>query len=161
MLGGGNLLVNELALKTFPVQLLVTLLIGKFLFTLISYGTGVPGGFFLPMLVLGALVGSICAHFLLAFHLIAANHAANVIVIAMAAFFSASVRAPITGTVLISEMTGSFSHLMILGITSAIAYIVAQLCGSQPIYEALLLKNLQSHSTPDPDVVKEERYPLA
>ena len=126
VLGGGNLLVNELALKTFPLQLLVTLLIGKFLFTLISYGTGVPGGFFLPMLVLGALVGSICAHFLLA-------------------------------TVLISEMTGSFSHLMILGITSAIAYIVAQLCGSQPIYEALLLKNLQSHSTPDPDVVKEER----
>ncbi|MBQ2139704.1 MAG: ClC family H(+)/Cl(-) exchange transporter [Acidaminococcaceae bacterium] len=157
VLGGGNLLVNELALKTFPLQLLVTLLIGKFLFTLISYGTGVPGGFFLPMLVLGALVGSICAHFLLAFHLIAANHAANVIVIAMAAFFSASVRAPITGTVLISEMTGSFSHLMILGITSAIAYIVAQLCDSQPIYEALLLKNLQSHSTPDPDVVKEER----
>ena len=138
VLGGGNLLVNELALKTFPLQLLVTLLIGKFLFTLISYGTGVPGGFFLPMLVLGALVGSICAHFLLAFHLIAANHAANVIVIAMAAFFSASVRAPITGTV-------------------AIAYIVAQLCGSQPIYEALLLKNLQSHSTPDPDVVKGER----
>jgi len=157
VLGGGNLLVNELALKPFPLQLLIVLLIGKFLFTLISYGTGVPGGFFLPMLVLGALTGSICSGVLLSFQLIEASHAPNIIIIAMAAFFSASVRAPITGTVLICEMTGSFSHLMVLGIASAVAYIVAQLCGGKPIYEALLLKTLQSHSTPDPDVVKEER----
>ncbi len=157
VLGGGNLLVNELALKPFPLQLLVVLLIGKFLFTLISYGTGVPGGFFLPMLVLGALVGSICSNILYSFQLIEASHSPNIIIIAMAAFFSASVRAPITGTVLICEMTGSFSHLMVLGIASATAYIVAQLCGGQPIYEALLLKTLNSHKTSDPDMVKEER----
>ena len=157
VLGGGNRLVDELATKFFPLHLLFALLIGKFIFTLISYGTGVPGGFFLPMLVLGALVGSICANFLAAFQLILPSHGANIIIIAMAAFFSSSVRAPITGTVLISEMTGSFYHLMILGMASAIAYIVAQLCGSQPIYEALLLKSLNSHSTPEPNTVKKER----
>jgi len=157
VLGGGNRLVDELATKFFPLHLLFALLIGKFIFTLISYGTGVPGGFFLPMLVLGALVGSICAWFLSAFQLILPSHGANIIIIAMAAFFSGSVRAPITGTVLISEMTGSFYHLMILGMASAIAYIVAQLCGSQPIYEALLLKSLNSHSTPEPNTVKKER----
>jgi H+/Cl- antiporter ClcA len=157
VLGGGNRLVDELATKSFPLQLLFALLIGKFIFTLISYGTGVPGGFFLPMLVLGALVGSICAWFLTASQLILPSHGANIIIIAMAAFFSGSVRAPITGTVLISEMTGSFYHLMILGMASAIAYIVAQLCGSQPIYEALLLKSLNSHSTPEPNTVKRER----
>ena len=157
VLGGGNRLVDELATKFFPLHLLFALLIGKFIFTLISYGTGVPGGFFLPMLVLGALVGSICANFLAAFQLILPSHGANIIIIAMAAFFSGSVRAPITGTVLISEMTGSFYHLMILGMASAIAYIVAQLCGSQPIYEALLLKSLNSHSTPEPNTVKKER----
>ena len=157
VLGGGNRLVDELATKSFPLQLLFALLIGKFIFTLISYGTGVPGGFFLPMLVLGALTGSICAYFLTASQLILPSHGANIIIIAMAAFFSASVRAPITGTVLICEMTGSFYHLMILGMASAVAYIVAQLCGSQPIYEALLLKSLHSHSTPEPNTVKKER----
>ena len=157
VLGGGNRLVDELATKFFPLHFLFALLIGKFIFTLISYGTGVPGGFFLPMLVLGALVGSICANFLAAFQLILPSHGANIIIIAMAAFFSGSVRAPITGTVLISEMTGSFYHLMILGMASAIAYIVAQMCGSQPIYEALLLKSLNSHSTPEPNTVKKER----
>ena len=157
VLGGGNRLVDELATKSFPLQLLVALLIGKFIFTLVSYGTGVPGGFFLPMLVLGALVGSICAYFLTASQLMLPSHGANIIIIAMAAFFSASVRAPITGTVLICEMTGSFYHLMILGMASAIAYIVAQLCGSQPIYEALLLRSLKSHNTPEPNTVKKER----
>ena len=157
VLGGGNRLVDELATKFFPLHLLFALLIGKFIFTLISYGTGVPGGFFLPMLVLGALVGSICSYFLSAFQLILPSHGANIIIIAMAAFFSGSVRAPITGTVLICEMTGSFYHLTILGMASAIAYIVAQMCGSQPIYEALLLKSLNSHSTPEPNTVKKER----
>ena len=157
VLGGGNRLVDELATKSFPLQLLFALLIGKFIFTLVSYGTGVPGGFFLPMLVLGALTGSICAWFLTASQLMLPSHGANIIIIAMAAFFSASVRAPITGTVLICEMTGSFYHLMILGMASAIAYIVAQLCGSQPIYEALLLRSLNSHSTPEPNTVKRER----
>ena len=157
VLGGGNRLVDELATKSFPLQLLVALLIGKFIFTLVSYGTGVPGGFFLPMLVLGALVGSICAWFLTASQLMLPSHGANIIIIAMAAFFSASVRAPITGTVLICEMTGSFYHLMILGMASAIAYIVAQLCGSEPIYEALLMRSLKSHSTPEPNTVKRER----
>ena len=157
VLGGGNRLVDELATKSFPLQLLVALLIGKFIFTLVSYGTGVPGGFFLPMLVLGALVGSICAWFLTTSQLMLPSHGANIIIIAMAAFFSASVRAPITGTVLICEMTGSFYHLMILGMASAIAYIVAQLCGSEPIYEALLMRSLKSHSTPEPNTVKRER----
>ena len=157
VLGGGNRLVDELATKSFPLQLLVALLIGKLIFTLVSYGTGVPGGFFLPMLVLGALVGSICAWFLTASQLMLPSHGANIIIIAMAAFFTASVRAPITGTVLICEMTGSFYHLMILGMASAIAYIVAQLCGSEPIYEALLMRSLKSHSTPNPNTVKKER----
>ena len=144
VLGGGNLLVNRLAVTTLPLDLLILLLVGKFVFTLVSYGTGVPGGFFLPMLVLGALTGSICAHFLVAFGLILPPHTPNVIIIAMAAFFAASVRSPITGTVLICEMTGSFSHLMTLAMASALAYVVAELLGGQPIYEALLLNQLKN-----------------
>ena len=54
VLGGGNELVNALYTLPLSLQLFALLLVGKFLFTLISYGCGVPGGFFLPMLVLGA-----------------------------------------------------------------------------------------------------------
>ncbi len=61
VLGGGNDLVNSLYTLPLSLKLFAGLLIGKFLFTLVSYGCGVPGGFFLPMLVLGALTAALRA----------------------------------------------------------------------------------------------------
>ena len=40
----------------------------------------------------------------------------------MAGYFTAIVRAPITGIILITEMTGSFSNLLSLSIVSIISY---------------------------------------
>jgi len=62
----------------------------------------------------------------------------------MAGYFAAVVRSPITGTILITEMTGTFSHLLSLTIVSIVAYIVADILGSKPIYEALLERILHN-----------------
>ena len=56
----------------------------------------------------------------------------------MAGYFSAIVRAPLTGIILIFEMTGSLTQMLSLSIVSIIAYIVATLLESKPIYESLL-----------------------
>lgn len=143
VLGGGNDLINSLSELPLSLQLFLALLIGKFLFTLISYGCGVPGGFFLPMLVLGALTGSVVGIVLVQMDMISAYYLSNIVVISMAAFFAASVQSPITGTILIMEMTGSYEHLLVLCTASMIALVVAQLCGGQPIYEALLNRSLR------------------
>ncbi len=144
VLGGGNNLINHLAKTPVSLQMLLLLLVGKLLFTLVSYGCGLPGGFFLPMLVIGALSGGICANVLIALGLIEPVYAANIIVIAMAALFSSSVRAPITGTVLIMEMTSSYQQLLSLAIAAMVAFVVAELCHSKPIYEELLTRMLNS-----------------
>jgi len=143
VLGGGNNLINHLANTPVSLQLLLLFLAGKFLFTLVSYGCGVPGGFFLPMLVIGALTGSICANVLISLGLIEAMYAANIVVIAMTALFSSSVRAPITGTVLIMEMTASYQQLLTLAIAAMVAFVIAELFHSKPIYEELLTRMLQ------------------
>lgn len=70
----------------------------------------------------------------------------NFIILGMAGYFSAIVRGPITGSVLITEMTGSFNHLLSLALVSIIAYIVADLMGSKPIYESLLERILINNS---------------
>ena len=55
----------------------------------------------------------------------------------MAAFFTATVRAPITGIVLATELTGITNPLPpILG-ACAIAMLVAMMLRSEPIYDAL------------------------
>ena len=56
----------------------------------------------------------------------------------MAGYFTAIVRAPITGIVLIMEMTGSFESMLQLTIVALVAYVVADLMKSPPIYDALL-----------------------
>lgn len=145
VLGGGNGLVDQLAAGRYTsLSFLVLLLIGKYVFTLISYGCGVPGGFFLPLLVVGALLGSVEAHVLVSLELINEVYTPNIIIIGMVSLFAASVRSPITGTLLILEMTGDFGHLMALALGSAVAYITAELLKGEPIYDALLKKSLSA-----------------
>lgn len=145
VLGGGNTLVDQLAAGRFTsLSFLVLLLIGEYVFTLISYGCGVPGGFFLPLLVVGALLGSVEAHVLVSLELINEVYTPNIIIIGMVSLFAASVRSPITGTLLILEMTGDFGHLMALALGSAVAYITAELLKGEPIYDALLKKSLSA-----------------
>lgn len=140
VLGGGNELINRLPELPLSLTLFLILLVGKFLFTLISYGCGVPGGFFLPMLVIGALTGGVCGLALIQMGLLSPIYLSDIIVISMAAFFSASVHAPVTGTILIMEMTNSYEHLLILCIASMAALVTAKLCRGEPIYDSLLYR---------------------
>lgn len=123
------------------IEVLFAVLVVKFTLTIISYGAGTPGGIFAPMLVLGAIVGLLVGR-LGAYVLpeVAATPAAFAVV-GMAALFSASVRAPLTGIVLIVEMTHNYEQLLALLVACLVAYLVAEeRC--KPIYEALLEKDL-------------------
>jgi H+/Cl- antiporter ClcA len=144
VLGGGHGLIMSLTDNTFILKVTVILLLLKFWFTMFSYGSGSPGGIFLPLLTVGALIGSIYGNLAVAFFHLNPIFINNFIILAMAGYFAAVVRAPITGCILISEMTGSLNHLLSLAIVSAIAYIVADLTGSKPIYESLLTKILKN-----------------
>ncbi|WP_068963220.1 H(+)/Cl(-) exchange transporter ClcA [Desulfosporosinus sp. BG] len=143
VLGGGHELIASLVTKgNYPFRILLVLMLAKFLFTMACYGSGAPGGIFLPLLAIGALIGNIYGITLVHVFHMDSTYVNNFIILAMAGYFTAVVRAPITGTILITEMTGSFSHLLTLAIVSIVAYIVADLLGSKPIYESLLEKFL-------------------
>lgn len=135
--GGGHSLVEEISHTSFSVRFLVLIFIVKLLFTTTSYSTGFAGGIFLPMLVLGALSGKIFSTFLSLFMEIPHFLELNFIVLGMAAFFVAVVRAPITGTILILEMTGSFGLLLALSTVSAISFLITEKLKLEPIYEIL------------------------
>ncbi len=137
VLGGGNHLIDSLGQSYFPISMLIILVLAKFFFTLVSYGTGVPGGIFLPILVIGALTGNIYSDLIIKLFHVNPSYANNFIIFAMAAYFTAVVKAPITGSILITEMTGSFSHLWALITVSTVAYLASDFLKTKPIYEAL------------------------
>jgi chloride channel protein, CIC family len=145
-IGGGHsltelILTGKVALATIPLLFAV-----RFLLTISSYGSGAAGGIFLPLLTLGALFG-------LAVGQITHHYAPTVVpepgalaVVGMAAYFAAIVRAPLTGVVLILEMTGDYQQMLPLLISCFCAYAVAELMKDLPIYEALLERDLRRNA---------------
>ncbi|WP_173444326.1 ClC family H(+)/Cl(-) exchange transporter [Selenomonas ruminantium] len=142
ILGGGSPLVDALVEHQYAIGFLLLLLAGKFFFTMLCFGSGVPGGIFLPMLVLGAVGGALFAKLAVAANLLAPQWTVNCIVFGMAAYFSAVVKSPVTGAILIMEMTGSFHHLLSLMLVSMTAFLVAEYMGSEPVYDMLLNRSL-------------------
>ncbi|MCL4385024.1 MAG: ClC family H(+)/Cl(-) exchange transporter [Cyanobacteria bacterium] len=138
ILGGGQNIATELTNNNFTFKFLIMLLIFKFLFTIISYGSGAPGGIFMPLLIIGSISGDLFANILVSFFHFNEIYINNFIILAMAGYFAAIVKAPITGIVLITEMTGSFSHMLPLTIVSIVSYVISTTAGSKPIYESLL-----------------------
>lgn len=138
ILGCGNVLVDELLSAGFDVRMALIFFTAKFLFTLVCFGTGAPGGVFLPLLTLGALGGKIFAAAGVSLEIFSAEWTTLLIIFGMAAMFAAVVKAPVTGCLLIMEITGQFSYLLTLTVVSGAAFMAADFFGGEPIFSALL-----------------------
>ena len=150
MLGSGHHLVGETAAGHFELKVLALILVTKFLFSGFSFGTGAPGGIFLPLLVLGSISGGLFTEAISPLCGFEEHYIGNFVILGMAGYFSAIVRAPITGIILISEMTGSFNNLLALSIVSLVAYMTAELLKGVPIYDQLLDRMLEGGAAKKP-----------
>jgi CIC family chloride channel protein len=143
VVGGGEVLTQQTLDHVFPVQLLLLVFAIRFISGPISYAARTPGGLFAPMLVIGAQLGLLfgvgCHHFSLG----GAMPNEAFAVVGMAAFFTAVVRAPITGIVLIIEMAGSLPMLLPMLAACFAAMLVPTLLGNPPIYESLREKQAE------------------
>ncbi|MCT6839982.1 MAG: chloride channel protein, partial [Apilactobacillus kunkeei] len=114
----------------------------RFVMSILSYSTGLPGGIFLPMLSLGALIGAIYAEVLIQLGVLPQSYFVNFIIISMSGFFACVGKAPFTAILLITEMVGSLQNLMSLAFVTLVAYEVTDLLGGSPIYNEMLQKML-------------------
>lgn len=142
--GGGDHLTQALLDgKHFALVVLGGYLLTRFLAGPLSYSAPVVAGLFAPMLAIGALWGTI---FVGVVGLLTPWSVGELVVpfavVGMSGFFSASVRAPITGMVLVIEMTASTAVIVpMLGATAA-AVLAAYAIGSPPIYDSLRERSL-------------------
>lgn len=135
--GGGDNLTQQALFGHGTLWTVTGILVLRLVLGVVSYAAGTPGGLFAPMLVLGADTGLIVA--LVAAHLTphAAPNPAAFALIGMAAFFTASVHAPVTGLILATELTGTTNQLPPMLGACAIAMLVAMTMRSKPIYGLL------------------------
>ncbi len=141
-LGGGAPLVEETLAGRFALGALAALLALRFGMTMLSYGCGTAGGIFAPLLVIGAQAGLLVALLGQPLFPATAGYHTAFAVVGMAALFAAIVRAPLTGIVLLLEMTEQYSLMLPLLAACFTAYALADLLHDRPIYEALLERDL-------------------
>lgn len=142
LLGGGNSLILNLPHNQPALICIILIFILRFVFSVFSYGSGLPGGIFLPVLTLGALIGGIVGSTLFHLNLMPHEYIINLLIFSMAGYFAGIGKAPFSAIILITEMVGNLSHLMPLAVVSLVAYITVDILGGAPIYESLLQRML-------------------
>lgn len=103
----------------------------KFVATLGSYLTGIPGGIFAPSLATGAGIGQNLAHW------IPLAPVPFMVLIGMVAYFAGVIQAPITAMVIVLEMTANQNMIFPLMITALIASGTSSLVCPQSLYQVL------------------------
>ncbi|MCP3943627.1 MAG: H(+)/Cl(-) exchange transporter ClcA [Desulfobacteraceae bacterium] len=135
--GGGHDSL-ELALSNrFSTGVLLSIFLLRFMFTIFSYAIGTPGGIFAPMLALGTFIGLWFGQIAVGFFPELIKQPGIFAIGGMGALFAATVQAPITGIVLIVEMTRSYELILPLMVTCLSASLVANRLGGKPIYSQL------------------------
>lgn len=137
LVGGGDALTQAALAGTAVLTWLPAVFLLRAVLGAASYAATTPGGLFAPMLVLGAqaglLFGAGAAALFPGFGIPPVAFA----VVGMAAFFTGVVRAPLTGMVLITEMTLAFSLLLPMLAACFAAMLLPTLMANKPIYESL------------------------
>lgn len=135
--GGSGKVEIERVLGAGLIASLVIVVVIRFVTAVLSMGCGVPCGVFIPMLAIGAGVGALLSTL---FQQAGMNgeYGDYLVMICMSVFFTTVVKAPITGLVMIFELTGQFYNLLppLIGIT--IGYLVGLAFRTEPIYEKCL-----------------------
>lgn len=136
-LGGGESAVELAEKAEMGLLFMVTLLAVKIVFSCTSFGSGIPGGIFMPLLAIGAIGGSAIGMAMEDFGM-PEEYLCNCAVMCMAGTLASSLRTPVTAVLLVTEMTASLIHLLPLAICVLIAYFVSGVLKTRPIYRLLL-----------------------
>jgi chloride channel protein, CIC family len=154
LVGGGDAitqcsLVGAETLSVLPLFFLLRFGLGT-----VSYAAGTPGGLFAPILALGAqlglFLGLLCRMAFPELEIQAEGFA----VAGMAAFFTGVVRAPLTGIVLVTEMTANVTMLLPMLVACFAAMLVPTLLRDAPIYDSLREHTLRHEKVLQPKTQK-------
>lgn len=138
LVGTDYSIIYQIFDKNFSIKFLIFMFAIRMILSIVSYGSGVPGGIFAPMLILGIIIGMIFGEISQNFFPHLVNQPVVFAVAGMAAIFASTVKAPITGLMLSVEMTANYELILPLIITTVFASVSTSLLGNKPIYSVLL-----------------------
>jgi CIC family chloride channel protein len=144
-------------------QLAAVLLIAKFIATVSCYGFGGCGGIFSPTLFFGAMIGIVVAGVLgLEFQVTPGDQLA-LAVVGMSACLGSVVWAPVTGILIVFEMTHQFSLVPVLMLGALASQAVTRRLNRENFYDEVLSQDghRAEHVRPPRDLQSWEQFPVS
>ena len=145
-MGGGHSFIDSLAtggtgvydgisvLGASAAVSLAVIVVFRFIMMTLYMSCGVPCGVFIPMLAVGAGTGALLSALFVEVGM-PPEYCDYMVVICMSVFFTAFVRAPVTGLFMVFELTGQFTNALPALMGVIIALLVAEVCRTEPGYE--------------------------
>lgn len=138
LIGTGSGLIHLIVRTPFPILIIAGYFVIRLLGSSLAFGSGLPGGIFLPILTFGALTGAGYGRFLIDMGWMPSIYLASFVVVSMAGYFASVTKSPLTSVLLITEMVGTLQHLAALSLVVILAYLVDDLLDGRPLYHTLL-----------------------
>ena len=135
--GNGYEPLNAMLDQPMLLTAVAVLLVAKVIATSAAIASGVPGGIFTPMLLVGAALGTAWVHLVSLWSPIAPG-AGSYVLVGMAATTAASIHAPLTAAVMIFELSGDYPIVLPLLVATVVATSVSRRMGSESVYESEL-----------------------
>jgi CIC family chloride channel protein len=137
VMGAGYPIIDQAMHGQFTWKLLLVLAALKILATGFSFLSGTPGGMFAPSLfigaMLGAAVGAIEQHFFPALP----GSVGTFALVGMGTFFAGFLRVPITSVFMVIELSGNYTAILPVMISSLIAYGISRSYIKVPLFDML------------------------
>ncbi|CAM4271046.1 H(+)/Cl(-) exchange transporter ClcA [Zobellia nedashkovskayae] len=147
MIGAGYTTISHVHNSSFTLKFLLALFVVRFILSVLSYGSGVPGGIFTPLITLGVILGMLFGGVAQHFFPDLVPDPAIFGVAGMAGIFASTIRAPLTGLALSVEMTANYELILPLIFTAVTASVFTTMLGNAPIYSILLKRILNKEET--------------
>jgi CIC family chloride channel protein len=144
-------------------QLAAVLLVAKFIATFSCYGCGGCGGIFSPTLFFGGMIGIILAGLLNLEFTVTRGDMLMLAVVGMSACLGAVVWAPVTGILIVFEMTQKFSLVPALMLGALVSQTIARRMNARNFYDEVLHQDGHrvEHVRPPRDLQSWESFPVS
>jgi CIC family chloride channel protein len=135
--GNGYEPLNDILDAGIAAPAVAVIVIAKIVATSGSVASGIPGGIFTPMLLVGAALGAGWSDMGV---MGASPHAGSYALVGMAAATAASIHAPLTAAVMVFELSGDYLIALPLILATVVATAASKSLGDESVYETELRK---------------------
>jgi CIC family chloride channel protein len=144
-------------------ELAAILLLAKFVATFVCYGCGGCGGIFSPTLFFGGMVGILTAGLIGLEMPMTRPDMITLAVVGMSACLGAVVGAPVTGILIVFEMTHEFSLVPALMVGALVSQMISRRMNRENFYDALLSQDGHhlEHVRPPRDLQSWHQLPVS